>query len=156
MSENFINIPINDLIGDFMGIDLGRLKSPLPDSELVLNMIRKLKETYALHLQIQNSMARKDFRNFLRLIRGELIKVEDLAEKTKVILVRLEEQLKSVEASLNRYRGNLKKRARKEPAAKQALQFVESLLADVRGIKNYLIDESRRSIVEERRIVRNI
>jgi len=156
INENFINKAFNDLIGDFMVIDLGRLKSPLSDAELVLKMIRELKESYNLHLQVQDSMAKKHFRTLLRFLRDELGKVEDVAEKTKVQIIRLEEELKSFEASLNSYRRNLKKTAKKNPSAKQAIEFVESLLADVRKIKNYLIDESRRSIVEERRIVRNI
>ncbi len=145
----------NGLIGDFMGIDLGRLKSPLPDSELILKMIRQLKESYTIHLQINDSRARKDFANFLRLIKQELGKVEDIAEKTKVIIVRLEDQLKSVEASLNSYRRNIKKRAGKEPAARQALQFVASLLEGVRKIREQVINESRRSIIEEKRVIRN-
>lgn len=145
----------NGLIGDFMGIDLGRLKSPLPDSELILKMIRELKESYHIHLQIQDSLARKDFRNFLRFIREELGKVEDLAEKTKVIIVRLEDQLKSVESSLNSYRRNINKRARKEPAAKQALQFVDSLLEDIRQIRKHIKNESGSARLEEGRIGRN-
>ena len=138
-----------------MGIDLGRLKSPLPDSELILKMIRELKESYHAHLQTQEYLTRKDFAAFLRSIRGEIGKVEDVAEKTRVIIIRLEEQLKSVEASLNSYMANIKKRARKEPAAKQALQFVESLLGDIRQIRKHIKNESGSARLEEGRVGRN-
>jgi len=154
-NENFINKTYNDLIGDFMGIDLGRLRSPLSDAELVLKMIRELKESYNLHLQVQDSMAKKHFKILLKFLKDELGKVEDVAEKTKVQIIRLEDELKSVESSLNSYRRNLKKIAKKDPSAKQAMEFVESLLADVRKIKSHIINESRRSIIEEQRVIRN-
>ena len=140
----------------FMVIDLGRLRSPLPDAELVLKMIRELKESYNLHLQAQDSMAKKHFGILLRFIKDELGKVEDVAEKTKVQIIRLEDKLKSVEASLNSYRRNLKKIAKKDPSAKQAMEFVESLLADVRAIKNKILAESGRATREELKIRGNV
>ena len=139
-----------------MGIDLGRLRSPLPISELTLSMIRKLKESYHLNSQLEEAMGKSDFGNFFQSFEKELAKIESVAEQTKVIIVRLEDRLKSVEAKLSEYRKKLKKISRKNPSAKQHLKFVESLLSQVKKIKNHIIAEAGRAIREEGRIRSNI
>ena len=136
-------------------VDVGRLKSPLPDSELILSMIRKLQQSYHLNTEESKALAKRDFKSFLVSVEKELELIQDVAEKAKVRLVRLEDSLKPVESTLNNYRRNLEKR-KKDPSVKPLLQLFDTLLIDIRKIKNKIIEEARRSRREEGKIIRNV
>ena len=136
-------------------VDLGRLKSPLPDSELILKMIRELQQSYNINSEKGRALARKDFKGFLTSFEKELELIQDVAEKIKVRIVRLEYSLKSVESTLNNYKRNLQKRG-KDPSVKPVLNIIEAFLTDIRKIKNKIIEEARRSRREERNIIGNI
>jgi len=136
-------------------VDVGRLKSPLPDSELILSMIRKLQQSYHLNTEESKALAKRDFKSFLVSFEKELELIQDVAEKAKVRLVRLEDSLKPVESTLNNYRRNLEKR-KKDPSVKPLLQLFDTLLIDIRKIKNKIIEEARRSRREEGKIIRNV
>ena len=136
-------------------VDVGRLKSPLPNSELILSMIRKLQQSYHLNTEEGKALARRNFKDFLVSFEKELELIQDVAEQTKVRIVRLEGSLKSVESTLNDYRGKLKKRG-KDPSVKPLLQLIDTFLADIRKIKNKIIEEARRSRREEGKIIRNV
>ncbi len=144
---------------------LGRLVSPLSDAELILKMIRELKMSYSFHLQQKNARVRNDMASLLRNVEQDLGQIEDVSEKTKVKELRLEISLKSVEANLNSYRRNLKKKMKLEKKNKQpklenyrryneSLEYVETLLAEIREIKKGIREESRRAIQEEKAIHR--
>ena len=136
-------------------VDVGRLKSPLPNSELILSMIRKLQQSYHLNTEEGKALARRNFKDFLVSFEKELELIQDVAEQTKVRIVRLEGSLKSVESTLNNYKRNLQKKG-KDPSVKPVLNIIEAFLTDIRKIKNKIIEEAKRSRTEERRIIGNI
>tara|TARA_Y100000294_G_scaffold136039_2_gene128852 strand:+ start:2230 stop:2625 length:396 start_codon:yes stop_codon:yes gene_type:complete len=128
-------------------------------------MIRELKMSYSFHLQQKNARVRNDMASLLRNVEQDLGQIEDVSEKTKVKELRLEISLKSVEANLNSYRRNLKKKMKLEKKNKQpklenyrryneSLEYVETLLAEIREIKKGIREESRRAIQEEKAIHR--
>jgi len=132
-----------------------RLISPLPDSELILKMIRELQQSYNLHTKKGKALAKRDFGNYLKDFEQELAYIEDVAEKARIKIVRMEESLKSVESSLKSFNRKLKKN-KKNPTAKPAMQLLESFLTDIRKIRSKIKSEARRSGREERNIRRNI
>ena len=148
----------NDLV--LLFVDLGRLKSPLSDPELILKMIRRAKEVEPLHMQqlraASTSRTLEEFKGFFKTFQEELNMIEDVAEKTKVVKVRMLDSLKKVEAILNSYRRNLERRQKKEPEAKQTLNGVESLLDDIRNLKKRIKEETEASVREEGKILRYI
>jgi len=131
-------------------VDFGRLKSPLPDSEIVLKMIRELKLFYTAKVRERQHASNNDIKNQLVHITAELNEVEDVSEKAKVLIIRLIESVNNVEKTLNSYRRKLKKTQKKNPNARQYLKVVESYLGQVRTIKRTIRDESRRSTQEEK------
>ena len=135
-----------------MGIDLGRLKSPLSDPELLYKMIRELWEVQSLTSQQKKALDRGDFGGFLKILKLELFKVDDVAEKTKVKTIRIIDALKSVEANFNSYRRKLKKISKKNKSLTEQMHYVESILGEIKLIKNKMRDESGRSIREESKV----
>ena len=137
-------------------VDLGRLKSPLSDPELLNKMIRTLWDIQSLNAQHKTALKNGDLNKFFEAFEQELIKSEDVGEKTRVLDVRLEERLKRVETDLNSYRRKLKKISKKDPSAKEQLEYVESLLKKIRNIKTKIKDEAGRAIRGETKIRHNI
>ena len=95
----------------------GRLQSPLPDYELVMKTIRRLWESCQKHSELQQALAKHNFKKILSSFQEEVDIIEEAAEKLRVKMIRLEETLKSVETTLNSYRRNLKKRVKKHKDA---------------------------------------
>tara|TARA_B100000315_G_C14558975_1_gene579593 strand:- start:6 stop:422 length:417 start_codon:yes stop_codon:yes gene_type:complete len=137
-------------------VDLGRLKSPLSDPELLNKMIGTLWDIQSLNAQHKTALKNGDLNKFFEAFEQELIKSEDVGEKTRVLDVRLEERLKGVETNLNSYRRKLKNISKKDPSAKEQLEYVESLLKKIRNIKTKIKDEAGRAIRGETKIRHNI
>ena len=136
----------------------GRLQSPLPDYELVMKTIRRLWESCQKHSELKQALAKHNFKKILSSFQEEVDIIEEAAEKLRVKMIRLEETLKSVEATLNSYRRNLKKRVKKhkDASAKPQLEIVESLLKQIKKLKKEVRDEARRAASEEGKIAANI
>ena len=130
-------------------VDLGRLKSPLPDSEIVLKMIRELRIFYTTKIRELQYATKKDFTNVLNHFMAELKEIEDVAEKSKVLIVRLVTSVNNVEKTLNSYRRKIKKTKKQNPGYKQHMEIVESYLEKVRKIKKKVKEEAERSAKEE-------
>ena len=139
------------MINNVKMVDIGgRLKSPLPDSEIVLKMIRELRIFYSTKMRELQHTTKNDFTNVLNHFMAELKEIEDVAEKSKVLIVRLVGSVNNVEKTLNSYRRKLKKTKKQNPGYKQHMQIVESYLNKVRKIKKGVREEAERSIREEK------
>ncbi|MBS3102268.1 hypothetical protein J4458_02375 [Candidatus Woesearchaeota archaeon] len=135
-----------------MRISLGRLKSPLSYSELTNVIIRGMKIAHGKHTEEHKELVRGQYAAFLRSIEQELNSLEKVAERVRVLVVRLEESLKSFRANMKQYR----KKIKKYPHAGPYLRVIDDLIRTDARIRKALKAEARRAAREDKKIRRNI
>ena len=135
-----------------MAINVGRLKSYLSYSELLNSIKRETHTAYSKCLDGHKALSYSHYENFLKYSMDELKAVHKIAEKARVWLVRLEERLKPVEATLIQY----KKKAKKDPKAKLLLGHINNFMMTINNIKKAIKEEAKRAAREERKIRHNI
>ena len=133
-------------------VDFGRLKSPLPHSEITLSMIRSIKQEYNKFLQQNQDLAQGDYGKFLKDFQDNFDLIGKLSQDLGVLEVRMEGSLNSIESKLVGYRKNFKN----HPNAKEMLGKINSFLEVIAKIRNAMRNETKRTIIDQRKILRHV
>ncbi len=132
------------------GID--RLRSLLPDTELILNARESFMNVQGHYNFYNQALKKKQFGKFLNFFEKEIEAIDDTALKIKRIKLRFLANLNSVELELNTYRKQYKTASKKNPAAKQQIHVIESLLEKIKNIKKHVKNEIGKSTYDERNL----
>ena len=132
------------------GVD--RLRSVLPDTELILDTRKSFMNVQGFYNQCNEVLKKKAFGKFLKYLEQELKYIDKTALKLRRVKLRFLENLNSVESQLNIYRKQYKKTSKKHPAVKQHLRIIESLLKNIKNIKKHLKNEIGKSIYDEKNL----
>ncbi|MBW2976147.1 hypothetical protein KY347_01725 [Candidatus Woesearchaeota archaeon] len=124
---------------------LARLRSPLPHAEIILGIIRDMKLEYTRHRKANRNLVKGNYKKFLEIFGEEFKSLDHAAEKIRVLEVRLEEQLKTLDLKLNRYRKSLAG----HPEGRHLLHSISLYLKKIRSIRSSIKTEANRSLREE-------
>ncbi len=125
-------------------VGLGTLQSPLPDSELVLRMIRELKETYHLLAQEQASLRDNHYSNFVHALGKEIQLLSRVEAEVQTKIVRATQRLRNAEQTLQNYHGQIKKSG--HPQAHMHLATINQILSKMKTLKTAAKSDRERSI----------
>ena len=136
-----------------MGIGIGRLLDVRSYSELRNAIVQQLDGFCMLEPRRVEAAGRWNFKDggYFEIFNGELDRIEYAALKCRVLMVRLIESLKIVEANLENTREREKKKS--DTDSKQKIKDLDSYLKKVKQMKVKLADGTIKSVSDEGKIL---
>ena len=120
-------------------VGIGRLQSTLPDSELTLRSIRRLKESYNSILRQKADLNDNHYTNFVHDVGQQVRILISLEEEVQAQIVRAIERLRGAESSLKNYHTQFKK------AGHPSHVHVAQILQHISRLKDQIKTEQARS-----------